>query len=135
MRTNSRRRRRRVASPGERAPAVVWVHGGPEAQFTPYFNAVIQYLVGHGYIVAAPSLTAREASRRLGVAYDDKRDQLRWAADLFDAVEYGYRYLAEVQFRFNRRYDMRAMLGSLLRALVVTPKLPERGIRVAEVHR
>jgi hypothetical protein len=30
---------------------------------------------------------------------------------------------------------MRAMLGSLLRALVATPKRPERGIRVAEQHR
>jgi hypothetical protein len=40
-----------------------------------------------------------------------------------------------VQFRFNRRYAMRAMLGSLLRALVATPKQPEHGIRVAEVHR
>jgi ribosomal protein L37AE/L43A len=50
-------------------------------------------------------------------------------------AKYGYRYLAEVQFRFNRRYNMRAMLGSLLRALVATPKRPERGIRVAEHHR
>ena len=50
-------------------------------------------------------------------------------------AKYAYRYLAEVQFRFNRRYDLRAMLGSLLRALVAAPKLPERGIRVAEVHR
>ena len=50
-------------------------------------------------------------------------------------AKYGYRYLAEVQFRFNRRYDMRAMLGSLLRALVAAPSQPERGIRVAEVHR
>lgn len=50
-------------------------------------------------------------------------------------AKYGYRYLAEVQFRFNRHYDMRAMLGSFLRALAATPKQPERGIRVAEVHR
>jgi hypothetical protein len=50
-------------------------------------------------------------------------------------AKYGYRYLAEVEFRFNRRYDMRAMLGGLLRATVATPKQPERGIRVAEVHR
>jgi len=35
----------------------------------------------------------------------------------------------------NLRYDMRAMLGSLLRALAKTPSQPERGIRVAEVHR
>jgi dipeptidyl aminopeptidase/acylaminoacyl peptidase len=48
--------RPRDLAPGERAPVVVWVHGGPEAQFTPYFSQVIQYLVGHGYIVAAPNV-------------------------------------------------------------------------------
>ncbi len=37
-------------------------------------------------------------------------------------AKYAFRYLAEVQFRFNRRYDMRAMLGSLLRALAKTPR-------------
>ncbi len=50
-------------------------------------------------------------------------------------AKYGYRYLAEVQFRFNRSYGMRSMLGSLLRAMAATPRQPERGIRVAEVHR
>ena len=50
-------------------------------------------------------------------------------------AKYGYRYLAEVQFRFNRRYDMRGMLGCLLRAMIATPRRPESGIRVAEVHR
>lgn len=50
-------------------------------------------------------------------------------------AKYGWRYLAEVQFRFNRRYDMRAMLGCLLRALVAIPAQPEHEIRVAEVHR
>lgn len=41
---------------GERAPVVVWVHGGPESQFTPYFSPVIQYLVASGYVVAAPNV-------------------------------------------------------------------------------
>jgi transposase-like protein len=50
-------------------------------------------------------------------------------------AKYGYRYLAEVQFRFNRRYAMPKMLGRLLRALVATPKRPEWAIRVAELHR
>ena len=50
-------------------------------------------------------------------------------------AKYAYRYLAEVQFRFNRRYNMPAMLGCLLRALVKTPTRPERKIRVAEFHR
>ena len=34
------------------------------------------------------------------------------------------------QFRFNRRYNMRAMLGSLLRAVVAAPRRPECGIRL-----
>jgi dipeptidyl aminopeptidase/acylaminoacyl peptidase len=48
--------RPRDLAPGERAPVVVSVHGGPEAQSTPYFSAVTQYLVGHGYIVVAPNV-------------------------------------------------------------------------------
>jgi len=47
-------------------------------------------------------------------------------------AKYAYRYLAEVQFRFNRRYNLRAILGSLVRAMVATAPSPGRGIRVAE---
>ena len=50
-------------------------------------------------------------------------------------AKYAYRYLAEVQFRFNRRYDLRAILNGLLGALVRAPRRPECGIRVAELHR
>jgi hypothetical protein len=50
-------------------------------------------------------------------------------------AKYAYRYLAEVQFRFNRRYNLRAILGSLVRAMVAAPPSPGRGIRVAEHHR
>jgi len=50
-------------------------------------------------------------------------------------AKYAYRYLAEVQFRFNRRYNLRAILDGLLDALVHAPRRPERGIRVAEFHR
>jgi hypothetical protein len=49
--------------------------------------------------------------------------------------KYAYRYLAEAQFRFNRRYDLHAILGELLNALVCAPRQPQRGIRVAEVRR
>ncbi len=40
-------------------------------------------------------------------------------------AKYAYRYLAEVQFRFNRRYDLRAILGDLLVALVRAPRRPQ----------
>jgi ISXO2 transposase-like protein len=38
----------------------------------------------------------------------------------FDFAKYGQRYLAEFQYRFNRRFDLRAMLPRLLRAAVLT---------------
>jgi ribosomal protein L37AE/L43A len=49
-------------------------------------------------------------------------------------AKYAYRYLAEVQFRFNRRYNLQSILCSLLDAFVRARPRPERGIRVAEVH-
>jgi dipeptidyl aminopeptidase/acylaminoacyl peptidase len=42
--------------PGERRPVVVSVHGGPEAQFEPSYNPLVQYLVSRGYVVAAPNV-------------------------------------------------------------------------------
>ena len=50
-------------------------------------------------------------------------------------AKYAFRYLAEARFRFNRRSDLRAILGSRVRAMVRTPPWPERVNRVAELHR
>lgn len=38
----------------------------------------------------APSLTAHEVGLRLADPFPDQRDELRWAADTFDAVAYGH---------------------------------------------
>ena len=50
----------------------------------------------------------------------------------FDFVKYGHRYLADVQYRFNRRFDLSIILHRLLRASAVTSPHPERIIRAAE---
>jgi hypothetical protein len=49
-------------------------------------------------------------------------------------AKYAARYLGEVQYRFNRRYDLRSILARLVRAAVATPPLPVGVIRLAE-HR
>ncbi|MDP4030493.1 MAG: IS1595 family transposase, partial [Gallionella sp.] len=41
-------------------------------------------------------------------------------------------YLAEIQYRFNRRFDLSVILHRLLRASAVTSPHPERLIRAAE---
>lgn len=51
----------------------------------------------------------------------------------FDFAKYAHRYLAEAQYRFNRRFDLSAILVRLLRACAVTTPRPAKQIRLAEV--
>ena len=44
------------------------------------------------------------------------------------------RYLAEFEYRFNRRYDLAAMIPRLSWAAVRTPPMPYRLLKLAEVH-
>ena len=50
----------------------------------------------------------------------------------FDFAKYAHRYLAKVQYRFTRRFDLSAILKRLLVAAVVTKPRPERFLRAAE---
>jgi hypothetical protein len=50
----------------------------------------------------------------------------------FKFEKYAPRYLAEVQFRFNRRYHLDRMLPRMLRALLVAPPCPASCIRDPE---
>lgn len=49
--------------------------------------------------------------------------------------KYARRYLAEIQYRFNRRFDLPAMLPRLAVAIARTHPLPERALRLAEERR
>lgn len=51
----------------------------------------------------------------------------------FDFGKYAQRYLAEFQFRFNRRYRMRKMLPRMLGALLAAPPTREAAIRRPEL--
>jgi transposase-like protein len=50
----------------------------------------------------------------------------------FDFAKYGHRYLAEMQYRFNRRFDLSKILVRLVRAATTTLPLPATFIRRAE---
>lgn len=43
-------------------------------------------------------------------------------------------YLAEFEYRFNRRYDLAAMIPRLTRAATLAPQMPYRLLKLAEVH-
>jgi len=53
----------------------------------------------------------------------------------FDFAKYAHRYLAEAQYRFNRRFNLRSILARLLCAACLTTPTPALAIRVAEVGR
>jgi transposase-like protein len=53
----------------------------------------------------------------------------------FDFQKYGYRYLSEIQYRFNRRFDLTTILPRLVRAAVVIGKRTEIWLRLAEDER
>jgi len=50
----------------------------------------------------------------------------------FKFEKYAYRYLAETQYRFNRRFDLSTMLPRLLYAGARTGSRPEKWLRLAE---
>ena len=53
----------------------------------------------------------------------------------FDFAKYAHRYLAEAQYRFNRRFNLASILARLLRAASLTSPRPAQFIRAAEACR
>ena len=50
----------------------------------------------------------------------------------FGFAKYAHRYLAQVQYLFNRRFNLRTILTRLVRAVCATHPCPLRAIRAAE---
>lgn len=67
-------------------PVVVTVHGGPEAQWRPWyssgFGALTQYLVSRGYAVAAPNVRGSSGYGKRFEHLDDVEKRLDSVADL-----------------------------------------------------
>jgi len=71
------------ASARARAPALVWVHGGPGGQSRVGYNPLLQYLVNHGYVVYAIN---NRGSSGYGKTFYRLDDRLHGRADLDDCV-------------------------------------------------
>jgi len=68
----------------EKAPALVWVHGGPGGQSRVGYNEVIQYLVNHGYVVLAVN---NRGSSGYGKTFFQLDDLKHGEDDLQDCIE------------------------------------------------
>ncbi len=61
------------ATPQQKAPALVWVHGGPGGQTTSGYNPVVQYLVNHGYVVLGINNRGSSGYGKTFFAADDQK--------------------------------------------------------------
>ena len=67
---------------GGQKPAVIYVHGGPEAQSRAEYNPVLQYLVYKGFAVAVPNIRGSNGYGRKYLKLDDADKRLDAVADL-----------------------------------------------------
>ncbi|HVC31987.1 MAG TPA: S9 family peptidase [Chloroflexota bacterium] len=108
-------RSREAALDGE-APAVVYIHGGPESQARPAFDPTIQHLVQEGYVVLVPNV---RGSTGYGNAYahlDDVERRLDAVAD----AKAGAEWLVQ---RGHARHDKIAAMGGSYGGFMVLASL------------
>ena len=51
----------------------------------------------------------------------------------FDFRKYRHRYLAEAQYRLNRRFDLQSLIRRLVHACTRAQPCPERWLRLAKI--
>jgi dipeptidyl aminopeptidase/acylaminoacyl peptidase len=81
--------RPKQASATNRAPALVWVHGGPGGQSRHGYSATLQHLVNHGYAVLAVN---NRGSAGYGKSFYHLDDRKHGDVDLQDCIQ-ARRYL------------------------------------------
>ena len=82
--------RPRAAAPGSPAPVLVLIHGGPEAQFSPGFSAMVQYFTNElGIAVVAPNVRGSSGYGKSWITLDDagkREDSVKDIGALLDWI-------------------------------------------------
>jgi ribosomal protein L37AE/L43A len=79
------------------------------------------------------AVVAHPEFRRVNTVLSNLKTAISGTYHAFKFAKYADRYLAEVQYRFNRRFDLGSILVRLVRAAALTRPRPESMIRLAEV--
>lgn len=82
------------ASPENKVPAIVWVHGGPGGQTTKGYSAARQHLINHGYAILGANNRGSSGYGKTFFHMDDKR---HGEEDLKDIV-WGRKYLESLDW-------------------------------------
>jgi len=76
------------ATPQAKAPALIWVHGGPGGQTRRSYNPYIQFLVNHGYVVIGINNRGSSGYGKTFYTADDKKHGHEPLADCVAAKKY-----------------------------------------------
>jgi len=117
------------ATPEAKAPALVWVHGGPGGQTRRGYSAVIQYLANHGYVVLGINNRGSSGYGKTFYGADDKKHGKEPLRDCLDAKA----YLASLPYVDGNRIGI--IGGSyggymVLAALAFHPQAFEAGVDI-----
>jgi len=101
------------------------------------FRATTLIGVGHQRIVTGGGKASVKLPqfRAVNTLLGNLKTAINGTYHAFAFAKYAHRYLAEFQYRFNRRFNMKTLLPRLLFALINTPPSSERMLRTAEVSR
>jgi dipeptidyl aminopeptidase/acylaminoacyl peptidase len=69
-------------APEQAGPVVVYIHGGPESQYVPSWNPLVQFFVARGFSVAAPNVRGSTGYGKRYHHLDDVHRRLDSVADL-----------------------------------------------------
>jgi ISXO2-like transposase domain/Transposase zinc-ribbon domain len=96
-----------------------------------------QSLAAHEPIVTGSGKQACEIPqlKAINTVLSNLKTAITGTYHAFKFWKYADRYLAEFQYRFNRRFNMRGMLGAIVRAAARCRPCPELSLRMAEDSR
>lgn len=69
-------------------PTIISIHGGPEGQYRPGFNSLMQYFVYRGYAVVAPNVRGSSGYGKRYLALDDIEKRMDSVTDLESLYKY-----------------------------------------------
>ena len=115
---------------GALAPSAHLVTDGPSS-----FAAAGEEVAQYGAIIVSPrKSSARSPFRWVNTFISNAKTAIRGTCHHFDFAKYRRRYLAQAQYRINRRFDLASLVGRLIWASARTAPCPERWLRLAEVR-
>jgi dipeptidyl aminopeptidase/acylaminoacyl peptidase len=81
-------------APGDRVPAIMYIHGGPTSQFSDNYQAQVQFLVQQRYVLLLPNI---RGSSGYGRAFEDANNK-DWGHGDLDDVKAGVEYLKRLGY-------------------------------------